>query len=68
MKGSASTAWGQKCGATNRRGDPCKQHQLFANGRCRYHGGMSTGPVTAAGKAKALLNLKQFSHTSPERA
>lgn len=52
--------WGQRCGAKTRRDGRCKQHQLFANGRCRYHGGMSTGPLTAEGRAKALLNLKQF--------
>jgi len=49
-----------KCGAFARStGEPCNRKAL-ANGRCRNHGGMSTGPKTAGGKAKALANLKQF--------
>tara|TARA_Y100000310_G_scaffold117741_1_gene116472 strand:+ start:159 stop:305 length:147 start_codon:yes stop_codon:yes gene_type:complete len=30
------------------------------NIRCRMHGGWSTGPRTPEGKAKALMNLKQY--------
>lgn len=47
------------CGATNRRGLPCAiRLEIYRckNGalRCRYHGGLSTGPKTPEGKAKAL--------------
>jgi hypothetical protein len=50
----------QRCGAFARStGKPCRMKAL-ANGRCRLHGGLSTGPKTAEGKAKALANLKQF--------
>jgi hypothetical protein len=41
---------------------PCKASGiLMRNGniRCRIHGGLSRGPITPEGKAKALLNLKQ---------
>jgi len=41
---------------------PCKASGiLMRNGniRCRIHGGLSKGPTTPEGKAKALLNLKQ---------
>jgi len=31
-----------KCGAKTRSGQPCKNHAM-ANGRCRMHGGKSTG-------------------------
>ncbi|WP_281869514.1 HGGxSTG domain-containing protein [Brevibacillus parabrevis] len=31
------------CGAKTRSGEPCKKATL-ANGRCRFHGGKSTGP------------------------
>lgn len=31
------------CGAKTRSGDPCKNYAM-ANGRCRLHGGKSTGP------------------------
>lgn len=47
---------GRKCGAKTRKGIPCIAPSL-ANGRCRNHGGLSTGPKTSTGKAKAKLNL-----------
>jgi len=31
-------------------GQPC-QAKALENGRCKLHGGMSTGPKTAAGRA-----------------
>jgi len=37
-----------RCGAKNRRGIPCRCPAM-ANGRCRMHGGSSTGPKTVAG-------------------
>jgi len=50
----------QRCGAFARStGKPCRMKALV-NGRCKLHGGLSTGPKTAEGKAKALANLKQF--------
>lgn len=33
-----------KCGAKKRDGTPCQSTLLMANGRCRVHGGASTGP------------------------
>jgi len=38
----------QRCGAKTRRGSVC-QAPAMANGRCRLHGGKSTGPRTADG-------------------
>lgn len=46
------------CGAKNRQGNPCKARALL-NGRCKNHGGLSTGPKTPEGKAKALSKLRQ---------
>jgi hypothetical protein len=37
-----------RCGARNRRGGPC-QGPAMKNGRCRNHGGLSTGPKTPEG-------------------
>jgi hypothetical protein len=37
-----------RCGARTRRGTAC-QAPAMRNGRCRLHGGLSTGPKTAAG-------------------
>ena len=40
-----------RCGAKTRRGTSC-QCPAMANGRCRIHGGLSTGPKTAEGIAR----------------
>jgi hypothetical protein len=37
-----------RCGAKTRKGIPCKSPAM-ANGRCRMHGGASTGPRTPEG-------------------
>lgn len=46
------------CGAKTRAGTPCQNSRLFKNGRCKLHGGLSTGPRTTEGRIKALANLK----------
>jgi hypothetical protein len=52
-----------KCGAYARSTDkPCKAKAL-ANGRCKNHGGRSTGPKTLEGKARALANFVQNRHS-----
>ena len=37
-----------RCGAKTRKGTPCKSPAM-KNGRCRMHGGKSTGPKTLEG-------------------
>ena len=49
-----------KCGAFARSTGELCQRKPLANGRCRNHGGLSTGPKTTEGKQKALMNLKQY--------
>jgi hypothetical protein len=44
------------CGARTKRGTICQSRALYRSGRCKNHGGMSTGPRTAEGKARARLN------------
>ena len=39
------------CGARTRQGAPCGNLGM-ANGRCRFHGGLSTGPKTPEGMAR----------------
>lgn len=39
------------CGARTRGGTPCRAPAM-PNGRCRMHGGASTGPRTAEGLAR----------------
>ncbi len=40
------------CGARTRSGRPCQRKGLGAGGRCPSHGGGSTGPRTAEGRAR----------------
>lgn len=47
---------GMTCGAKTRGGNPCKRTDLHKNGRCKLHGGLSTGPKTIEGKRKSALN------------
>lgn len=49
---------GLACGAIKKNGKPCRMTTLGANGRCKFHGGASTGPRTQEGRARALENLK----------
>ncbi len=40
------------CGAKTRKGTPCQMRPIPWSHRCRLHGGFSTGPVTAEGRAR----------------
>jgi hypothetical protein len=51
-------AKGLACGAKTRAGGTCRHTLVYGNGRCKFHGGLSTGPTTQAGKAKAAANGK----------
>ena len=51
---------GMKCEAKTRSGHPCKNDGTsWANGRCKYHGGASTGPVTPEGKKRVSMNSRR---------
>ena len=53
-----------RCGAKTRRGGGACQAPAMPNGRCRMHGGLSTGPKTAKGKdriRKALTKHGRYS-------
>lgn len=47
------------CNARTQSGRPCRAMGLAPNGRCKWHGGKSTGPRTAEGKARSLRNLEK---------
>jgi hypothetical protein len=62
------------CGARCRDGHQCcarpvwdKEHDRPRNGRCRVHGGLSTGPRTEAGKLRARQAAKKGGRVSAER-
>jgi hypothetical protein len=47
-----------RCGARTRAGGSCQAPVVRGKSRCRMHGGLSTGPRTAEGKARTLAALK----------
>ena len=44
--------WRYLCGAKTRRGTACQRVSEARNGRCRLHGGFSTGPRTPEGRQR----------------
>ena len=47
------------CGAKTRSGEPCSKFPIKGKRRCRLHGGLSSGPKTAEGRARiAQANLR----------
>lgn len=47
-----------QCDAKTRAGTPCKRKDIYCNGRCKFHGGMSTGARTPEGKSRQLEGYK----------
>ncbi len=55
-----------RCEAKTRSGHPCKNDGTqYTNGRCKFHGGASTGPKTLAGKQRSALNGFKAASTNP---
>jgi hypothetical protein len=52
----ASAPTNEFCGAKTRAGTPCKRRDIYQSGRCRLHGGLSTGPKTEAGREQSRIN------------
>ncbi len=52
-----------RCGARarSRGGRPCRAAAL-ESGRCKNHGGLSSGPTSRRGRLESLLNLRPFQH------
>ena len=42
----------RQCGAKTRKGNPCVAQPIPGSNRCKNHGGLSTGPKTAEGRAR----------------
>lgn len=51
----------RRCGAKRKRdGKPCRHKLVDGSKRCKFHGGLSTGPRTLDGMRKALSCLPQY--------
>jgi hypothetical protein len=58
-----------RCGARTRRGAPCRSWSVRGRRRCRMHGGKSTGPRTAEGRARiAAANTTHGERTKAAKA
>jgi hypothetical protein len=51
------------CGAQTRKGEPCQWGLLLQGGRCRCHGGLSTGPRTREGLQRSIRAMHGARHT-----
>lgn len=57
-----------RCGAKTRKSTPCRQPAM-KNGRCRLHGGKSTGPRTPEGLERARrANWKHGRYSAEAKA
>ena len=43
---------GLACGARTKAGSPCKLAAIYINGRCKLHGGLSTGTTSNEGRER----------------
>jgi len=57
---------GQRCEAITRKGTPCQRPGNKVNGRCKLHGGRSTGPTTKDGMAR--LTASKTTHGRTKKA
>jgi hypothetical protein len=48
----------QVCGARKKTGERCRSKDLHRGGKCKFHGGLSTGARTPEGKAKAIAAMQ----------
>ena len=55
---------GTRCEARTRRGTPCQRPGNKINGRCKLHGGRSTGPRTEDGVARLAASKTTHGRTT----
>ena len=48
----------QVCGARKKTGERCRSKDLHRGGKCKFHGGLSTGARTPEGKARAIAAMQ----------
>ncbi|MFZ2540998.1 MAG: HGGxSTG domain-containing protein [Gallionella sp.] len=46
------------CGARKKTGERCRSKALHRGGKCKFHGGLSTGAKTPEGKARAIAAMR----------
>lgn len=56
------------CGAMTRKGTPCRAKSEPGKRRCRFHGGLSTGPKTEAGREAIRESNRRRARGTPKSA
>jgi hypothetical protein len=56
-----------RCGAKNRKGNPCQAPAIHGKARCRLHGGLSTGPKTEDGRERCRMAKWKHGYYSAEQ-
>ncbi len=56
------------CNARTQHGHPCRALGIAKGGRCKWYGGMSTGPRTAEGRKQSGRNAKKATAARMKRA
>ena len=46
------------CGARKKTGERCRSKDLHRGGKCKFHGGLSTGARTPEGKARSIAAMR----------
>lgn len=46
------------CGARKKDGERCRSKDLHRGGKCKFHGGLSTGARTPEGKARSIAAMR----------
>ena len=68
MPGNQRKRINNLCGAHARTtGKPCQMMAVKPQGRCRLHGGLSTGPNTPEGRRFHSEKMKRFNQIKAER-
>ena len=47
------------CGARKKTGERCRSKDLHRGGKCKFHGGLSTGARTPEGKVRAIAAMQR---------
>jgi hypothetical protein len=61
-----ATSWPRPVAAPHTRSGVCCRQPAMKNGRCRMHGGLSTGPRTAEGRARCAAARRSHGFYSAE--
>lgn len=68
-KNLVTTRGPKACGALTRKGIPCRARALPGKARCKFHGGLSTGPKTLEGRKRiAEAQRRRWQKWRTERA